>query len=89
MSADKGIPISLAPLFSMMDHHERTAEEARQTRQQNGCVSALHRHMQSEASFGKMTGIRRIQLCRTALDALDRCGWDRSFHQRLFHEVVS
>jgi hypothetical protein len=84
----KGAPISLAPLFSMMDHQDRVTQNARQTRQQHGCVSAIDRHMQSESSFGKMTGTRRIQLCRSALEALDRCGWDRSFHQRLFHEVA-
>jgi hypothetical protein len=33
-----------------------------------------------------MHGILRINTCRRALDALDRSGWDRSFHQRLFHE---
>lgn len=26
------------------------------------------------------------QKCRTALDALDRQGWQRSYHQRLFHD---
>ena len=32
------------------------------------------------------SGFRRIQLCRDALDALDRRGWIRSFHQREFHD---
>jgi len=26
------------------------------------------------------------QKCRTALDALDRQGWQRSYHQRMFHD---
>ena len=34
-----------------------------------------------------MNGITRVNECRKALEALDRRGWDRSFHQRLFHEV--
>jgi hypothetical protein len=33
-----------------------------------------------------MNGIRRMQLCRQTLDALNRRRWSRSFHQRLFHE---
>jgi hypothetical protein len=49
-------------------------------------TTAIGRHMGSQAHHGAMNGIRRIQLCRSALDALDRRGWDRSFHQRLFHE---
>ena len=28
----------------------------------------------------------RMQLCREALEGLDRLGWQRSFHQRLFHD---
>lgn len=29
------------------------------------------------------TGFERLDLCRKALEALDRRGWDRSFHQVL------
>lgn len=31
-------------------------------------------------------GFVRIEKCRRALQALDRRGYNRSFHQRLFHE---
>ena len=47
---------------------------------------ALARHMAQLSDQGAMNGLRRIQLCRRALAALDRRGWDRSFHQRMFHE---
>ena len=30
-------------------------------------------------------GFKRIELCCTALNALDRRGWERSYHQRYFH----
>ena len=40
------------------------------------------RVMQSTAS-----GFERMTACRKALEALDRQGWDRSYHQRQFHEV--
>lgn len=35
---------------------------------------------------GKSNGFQRIKLCRMALDAIDRGGWERSFHQRQFHD---
>ncbi len=33
-----------------------------------------------------MTAFDRIQQCRRGLEALDRQGWARSYHQRQFHE---
>jgi hypothetical protein len=35
---------------------------------------------------GKRTPFERMQQCRDALERLDKKGWNRSFHQRLFHE---
>ena len=35
---------------------------------------------------GTASGFQRMAACRRALEALDRQGWDRSYHQRLFHE---
>ena len=29
---------------------------------------------------------QRMQMCRDALEGIDRQGWQRSFHQRLFHD---
>jgi hypothetical protein len=31
-------------------------------------------------------GFARMEKCRTGLDALDRAGWKRSYHQRKFHD---
>ena len=31
-------------------------------------------------------GFHRMQKCRQGLEALDRRGWQRSFHQRMFHD---
>ena len=36
---------------------------------------------------GTASGFERMKTCRRALDALDRMGWERSYHQRQFHEV--
>ena len=35
---------------------------------------------------GSMSAFSRIDMCRKGLEALDRQGWDRSYHQRQFHE---
>lgn len=34
----------------------------------------------------KNSGFANMHKCRQALEALDRRGWQRSFHQRLFHD---
>jgi hypothetical protein len=31
-------------------------------------------------------GFHYLAECRKALEALDRCGWERSYHQKLFHD---
>jgi hypothetical protein len=44
-------------------------------------------HKQGYGVSTQMHGLLRVGECRKALEALDRRGWERSFHQRLFHEV--
>jgi len=82
--------ISLRPIFNMMDHVLELEARARadRERKQGMMKTAIGRHMGAYVSSDecKLNGIKRIQLCRNALDALDRRGWDRSFHQRMFHE---
>ena len=34
----------------------------------------------------RITPQMRMQHCRDALERLDRAGWKRSYHQRLFHD---
>ena len=84
-ASDEGRRICLRPLFAAIDRVEQQEEKSRQFKKQ-GVTSAICRHMRSYAECQGMNGIKRIQLCRQALEALDRRGWDRSFHQRLFHE---
>ena len=84
-------PLSLRPLFALMDTalEEQRREHAQSRRgpgSGNAPTTALVRHMAHLTDQGTMNGLRRIQMCRRALAALDRRGWDRSFHQRLFHE---
>lgn len=45
------------------------------------------RHESSVTALrGLSKGFDRIAKCRNALEALDASGWNRSFHQRLFHD---
>lgn len=32
-------------------------------------------------------GFNRIALCRKALEAIDNRGWQRSYHQKMFHDT--
>lgn len=82
---ENGRKISLRPLFASIDKVELQDEKSREFQKQR-VTSAISRHMRAYTECHKMNGIKRIQLCRQALEALDRRGWDRSFHQRLFHE---
>lgn len=40
----------------------------------------------NDSSVAAMGGFQRMTQCRKALEALDRCGWERSYHQRYFHD---
>jgi hypothetical protein len=39
----------------------------------------------ASGAIANLNGFQRMELMGTALAALDRCGWSRSFHQRQFH----
>jgi hypothetical protein len=72
-----------------MDSHIQQQLQSNKKANKTDRTTAIDRHMGLNTSANGQTvmnGIRRIQLCRGALDALDRRGWNRSFHQRLFHE---
>lgn len=48
---------------------------------------ALRNFMRKGGSLKeKSNGFKRMKLCQSALEAIDRGGWERSYHQRLFHE---
>jgi hypothetical protein len=78
--------VSFHRLFAALDqklesqHSQSFSEKATTTK------TAIERHMGGFQSVENMNGIKRIQKCRQGLEALDRRGWNRSFHQRLFHE---
>ena len=48
--------------------------------------NALQRFMYKSTEARVGDGFLRIDKCREGLDAIDRQGYTRSFHQRLFHD---
>jgi len=43
--------------------------------------------MRAQRASVRSSGFDRVAACRKALDMLDTQGWQRSYHQRLFHET--
>ena len=49
-------------------------------------LSAMEHFCKRRRVCQSMSAFDRIQQCRRGLEALDRQGWSRSYHQRQFHE---
>jgi hypothetical protein len=62
---------------------EAAAQSAQRARPRNPVQAFLQRN--TGGAQGK-DGFARMQECRQALEALDGRGWQRSFHQRMFHD---
>lgn len=82
---------SYSSLYAAMDaklQAERD-EHTRKTKLRNAIqtsfISAANTSIANSSSNNVSKGFKRIDLCRTALNALDRRGWERSYHQRYFH----
>ena len=84
--------LSLQRLFALLDRIVDERAHGAHVPRRIEARTALERHMlsanpqQGGEQALVLNGVQRIERCRSALDALDRRGWDRSFHQRLFHE---
>jgi hypothetical protein len=76
--------VNHAPLFAAYDAHctARRNAQAQLSEVHNSLEAFLHGFTTDKAS----NGFKRMQLCRDALEAIDRRGYQRSFHQRLFHD---
>lgn len=48
--------------------------------------TSLQARMQHVVS-SESNGFKRIEKCKRALEALDTCGWQRSYHQKMFHDT--
>ena len=60
-------------------------DKAEEARKRGIRRTTLDNYMAVASKTGS-TGFQRMLRCRQALDALDRRGWQRSFHQRMFHD---
>lgn len=60
---------------------EREAEDRRRSIKMTAIQNCLRR-----VQKGERNGFKRMQKCRQGLEAIDRRGWQRSFHQRMFHD---
>lgn len=77
-------PLDHTSLFASFDHIQFEKTRKAQVRDVPRNALQAYLHSSNEAKTG--SGFQRIQRCREALEALDRQGWQRSFHQRLFHD---
>lgn len=76
--------IDYTDLFSAYDSIESSRRRHRE--EQRVSRNALQQFL-FQAEEGKTgNGFTRIQRCREALESIDRQGFTRSFHQRLFHD---
>jgi hypothetical protein len=77
------VTITLGEYFRKYD--AMAAEKAEDARRRGVRRTTLENYL-AVASGTKYNGFQRMLKCRQALDALDRKGWQRSFHQRMFHD---
>eukprot|EP00961_Rhodomonas_salina_P232744 3144393-Rhodomonas_salina.1 len=62
-------------------------EQAAAERERKKLRTALSNYLRRGQQINlKQSGFRRMEKCRQALQAIDRRGWDRSYHQRQFHD---
>ena len=68
-------------------NYDRVAlERENETRRRRQRRTALENCMVTGSKEIECNGFQRMQKCRQGLEALDRRGWQRSFHQRMFHD---
>jgi hypothetical protein len=71
--------LSLQHLYVAYDAAHRPPEPER-------ALSAMQLFCKRRKVCGSLSAFDRINQCRRGLEALDRQGWLRSYHQRQFHE---
>ena len=71
--------LSYQAMYTMYDALHRPPEPER-------ALTAMEQFNKRRKVSGSVSAFDRINQCRRALDALDRQGWNRSYHQRQFHE---
>lgn len=67
----------------------RLEQQAAAAPEVSGRRPALQARVSAKAQRGgdqRATPMQRMQACRDSLCRLDELGWNRSYHQRLFHD---
>lgn len=83
-SSPESVTISRADYF---ESYDRVLREQLEARRQSGIrYTALQNSLRAVTAKTGSNGFKRMQKCRQGLEALDRRGWQRSFHQRMFHD---
>ena len=77
-------PVDYTDLFSSYDKIETSRRQ--RSEEQRVSRNALQQFMLMSDESKTGNGFTRIQRCREALESIDRQGFTRSFHQRLFHD---
>ena len=80
----EGVCICLEDYFSNYDNMAQERENERLHRQRRR--TAIQNYLHTGDRPDECNGFQRMQKCRRGLEALDRRGWQRSFHQRMFHD---
>ena len=84
MASEKGrFTMQLEDYFANYDRVTREQEE--EARRRSIRRTALENYL-LETKQSQCNGFQRMQKCRQGLEAIDRRGWQRSFHQRMFHD---
>jgi hypothetical protein len=82
-SAHAGVTVLLTEYFENYDRVTREKQE--EERKRSIRRTALENYLAATAQ-AQCNGFQRMQKCRHGLEAIDRRGWQRSFHQRMFHD---
>lgn len=66
--------------------YEKLTRDSRIQERMKNRPFTIFEHLGLLKDQSELSGFKRIEKCRMALAAIDKRGWDRSFHQRDFHE---
>jgi len=73
-------------VLALAESRSQTVSESKKRRPESALSARIKMHKAGEGLKAVKTPLTRMHECRDALAFLDTTGWNRSFHQRLFHE---
>ena len=87
---DAAQPVRDTPVMLQLTEYFKQFDIVTQKQQEEDARRSIRRTTLENylitATKSEHNGFQRMQKCRLGLEALDRRGWQRSFHQRLFHD---